>query len=452
MNNRIFMLVVIAGLALSACGAPPPAAPTQAPQPAAPTSAPAQQPVTIKFWMMPNGPDPNAAIDAEIAAFNRLHPEIKVEYEVVGWGDAYTKIQTAVQGGEGPCLTQLGTTWVPTFGSMGGLRPFSDAEVQAVGGAEAFVKASWDTAAVSGQVFALPWFADVRAIAYRKDLLQQAGLTPQQAFKDLESFEAALKTIKEKTGVAPIVHPGKNDWNVWQNAALFIWAYGGELVSPDGKSAAFASDAAVKGVTQFNSFFAKGLTPPDTLELNSSQAEGKFNTGEAATVIVGPWQIANARAPEEKGGVTKVVADNLAFAEFPAGPGGQYTFIGGSNLAILKTCQAPEAALTFINYLLTKESQVRFSQAIGLMPAKKEGQADPAFKDDPLYSAFIAASAKGKTSVAIPQWGQVENNLQTALQALWEDVAASGTTPISESQVKARLEEAANTVNTLLGQ
>src|SRR5215471_12932078 len=79
-------------------------------------------PVTIKLWYMPNGGDPAGAMQTEIDAFQQLHPEISVDAQQVDWGSALTRIQAAIQGGDAPCVTQLGTTWVPGFSAMGGLR------------------------------------------------------------------------------------------------------------------------------------------------------------------------------------------------------------------------------------------------------------------------------------------------------------------------------------------
>ncbi|MBV9171419.1 MAG: sugar ABC transporter substrate-binding protein [Chloroflexi bacterium] len=415
----------------------------------------AQQTTSIRFWYMPNGGDPTGALQAEIDGFNQVHPEVSIDAEQVDWGSAFTRIQTAIQGGDGPCLTQLGTTWVPGFSAMGGLRPFTQDEVSAMGGPSNFVNASWATSSLagSGQVTAVPWFADVRALAYRKDILAQTGLSAEDAFKDWTSFENTLMKVKQTSpDVAPFVHPGKNDWNVWQNGAMWIWGAGGDLLNPGYTQAVFNSDDAVRGVTEFASLYSKGLTSSDTLELNSNQTDSKFGDGKAFSIISGPWNISNARTPVDKGGWSNDVArQNLAFAQFPAGPGGNYTFVGGSNLAILNNCPNPDAAVAFVEYLTSNESQVRYAQTIGMLPAVNSAQHDPAFSADPNYRVFMVAAANGKTSAPIAQWGQVEPTLQEQLQAVWDDVAnLPAGKQISAEQVKSRLDAAAKAVNAYL--
>ncbi|RME72502.1 MAG: hypothetical protein D6784_13380, partial [Chloroflexi bacterium] len=72
------------------------AAPAEQAKEEAPAQAGAELSGELTMWVMPNGADPQAAIDAEIAAFNELYPNVSVSAEIVGWGDAYGRIQTAV--------------------------------------------------------------------------------------------------------------------------------------------------------------------------------------------------------------------------------------------------------------------------------------------------------------------------------------------------------------------
>ena len=403
----------------------------------------------ITIWTMPNGADPQGAIDAEIAAFEAENPGVNVTAEIVGWGDAFGAIQTAVQGGEGPCITQMGTTWIPTFGAMGGLHTFTAEEMAEVGGEDAYVAASMATGKVFGNVVALPWFADVRAIMYRTDVLEAAGLTEEEAFADTDSFIAALEAIKDSgQDIAGLVHPGRNDWNVWQNATQWGWSYGGDILTEDGTAATFNSPEFVAGVTQYYQLYGLGLTPANTLELNSSQTDAEYGEGRASMTMTGPWMISNLNDLEASG-YAQVVADNTAIAPFPTGPTGvDATYFGGSNVGILTTCDDYEAAWAFVKYLMTDESQIRYGNAVGMLPTTTTAQSDSSFVDDPWFSVFIAAAPSGMVSPSVPRWGAIENTLNTALQDLWEEVAAVDV--IDTATVQAALDDAAESVDTIL--
>jgi multiple sugar transport system substrate-binding protein len=286
------------------------------------------------------------------------------------------------------------------------------------------------------------------------------------AFTSIDNYIAALGQIRDakilvdpadatKGYVSPLVHPGKGDWNVWQNEAQWIWAYGGDLLNADMTQAAFNSDAAVDAVTLYSSLYAQGLTASNTLELNSASTDSALGTGLTATELAGPYVIPNFRNLAASG--FTVTEDQIGVAEFPAGPGGQFTFIGGSDLGIMGNCANFDAAWAFVKYMLRKDAQIRYGNAVGLLPVTLEGL-EP-FKSDPLYAPFIAAAAKGKTSAPSGQWAGIETAINGAFSGIWEDVGAAcakqgdaACVAVTKEQVKARLDAAAATVNTLLAQ
>ncbi|RMF28880.1 MAG: extracellular solute-binding protein [Chloroflexi bacterium] len=347
---------------------------------------------------------------------------------MLDWGSAWSKITTAATSGEGPDISQLGTTWVAAIAAMGALRPFTAEEIAAMGGAENFVEASWQTCNPVGSGFtvAIPWFVDTRAIIYRKDVLEKVGLDPDEAFATWDSFDAALARIKEareagEVETYPIGFPGKNDWNVLHNFAPWVWGAGGEMLNPGNTAAVFNSPEAIEGFKFYASLFTKGYTPPDVLELNSAQVDGMFPSGEVAMIISGPWMVKNSRTSEDEGGFAgSVAAENFAVHEIPAGPAGRFTFVGGSDLTVWNSSQHQEEAVEFVKFLVSKESQIRYGGNIGMLPAVKEALADPTFKDDPDYGVFVQAVEHGKSYPAIAAWGPLESAMVKNLGALWD--------------------------------
>ncbi|MFQ5614447.1 MAG: sugar ABC transporter substrate-binding protein [Anaerolineae bacterium] len=469
MMNRKYVATVslaLLTLLLAACGAAatPPAAEVQTVEVTkvievekevvvTATPVPAE-PVTLNVWIMPNGPQPLEIMQQEAAEFQKLHPNITVEVEVIDWGAAWSKITTAATGGEGPDISQLGTTWVGAISAMGALRPFSPEEIATVGGGEAFVEASWQTCNPVGSGFTtcLPWFVDTRAIVYRTDALAQAGLDPEQAFADWESFDDALAQLKEADlEMYPIAFPGKNDWNVLHNFAPWVWEAGGDMLNPGNTAAVFNSPEGIEGVEFYASLYTKGYTPEDALELNSAQIDGRFGEGQVAMVISGPWLVKNSQTPSDAGGFAGTeAAENLAVHQIPAGPAGRYTFVGGSNLTVWRASQHPAEAVEFVKFLVAKESQARYSTNIGMIPARKEALADPTFSDDPNYSVFVEAVDNGKSYPAIAAWGPLETAMVKHLGALWDDVAGVNGPFDPATMIPTRLNEAVREVDTLL--
>jgi multiple sugar transport system substrate-binding protein len=172
-----------------------------------------------------------------------------------------------------------------------------------------------------------------------------------------------------------------------------------------------------------------------------------------ANELAGPYVVPNIRAPKASGYTVK--EEQIGVAEFPAGKGGQFTFIGGSDLGIMKNCNNYNAAWALVKYLLRKDAQIRYGNAVGLLPVTLEGL-EP-FKSDPMYAPFIAAASKGKTSAPSGQWAGIETAINSAFTSIWEEVAAAcakqgdaACKPVSRDVVKAKLDAAAATVDELL--
>ncbi len=422
-----------------------------------PTPKPPEE-VNLKIWIMPNGPDPLGAINTEIKAYEKLHPNVHIKAEVLDWGSAWTKITTAATSGEGPDISQLGTTWVAAIAAMGALRPFTSDEVAAMGGKDNFVAASWQTCnpVGSGYTVAVPWFVDDRALVYRSDVMKKVGLDPDKAFATWDSFDAALAKIKKAHAAGdvscdPIGFPGKNDWNVLHNFAPWVWGAGGDMLNKGNTAAVFNSPKAIKGFKFYASLYTKGYAPKDVLELNSAQVEGLFTSGKICSVISGPWMIKGSRTPKDKGGwAGSIAAKNLAVHEIPAGPSGRFTFVGGSDLTVWRSSKHQKEAVDFVKYLAGKESQIRYGLNIGMLPAVKEALADPKFKDDPGYGVFVKAVEHGKSYPAIAAWGPLESAMVKNLGSLWDDVAGVNGTFDPDTVVPKRLNAAKKEVDAIL--
>ena len=117
---------------------------------------------TVKLWIMPNGPQPQEDMEASLAPFTEK-TGIKVDVEVVDWGVQLDRIRNAAVSGEGPDITQAGTTQVPFFAALGGFEDLGD-RVEDVGGASAYPEGVWQTTQVVGQdgTWSVPWFTEAR--------------------------------------------------------------------------------------------------------------------------------------------------------------------------------------------------------------------------------------------------------------------------------------------------
>ncbi len=377
---------------------------------------------TVTMWVMPNSGEPEADFLAVLAPFLEKNQDIDVKVTILDWGSAWTKITTAATSGEAPDITQLGTTQVAAVAAMGALEDLSGI-YDRFGGEAAFVPATLPTTQILGagsERFAAPWFIDTRALFYRKDICEAAGVNPETDFETWESFKAALTKMKGITvdgkEVTPLVMPGKNDWNVIHNFAPWIWGAGGEFIAPDNKTSVVDTNEAYEGVKFYTELALEGLMSMPALEKNSAEVEALFNAGEAATIFTGAYEIVTLRREQPE------LAEKIGTVPFPAGPAGRYAFFGGSGLSVFKSSKNKEAAYRVIEYLMTPEAQVAYQRFCGNLPTVQATYETDFVSEEPMREAFKEQLEFGKAYPSVAGWGPSETILQKGLSNVWDNV------------------------------
>ncbi|MGH6920514.1 MAG: ABC transporter substrate-binding protein, partial [Geminicoccaceae bacterium] len=136
---------------------------------------------------------------AALDIFERDNPDIKVTLERVAWADAREQFLREAAVGEGPDVVHIAQVWARSMGEAGVFIPLNElVEEHGLG-------AGWDDFASAdlasqddGTISAIPWTIDTFAMVYRKDILEQAGIT--QFPTTWEELREASAQIKERTG------------------------------------------------------------------------------------------------------------------------------------------------------------------------------------------------------------------------------------------------------------
>jgi multiple sugar transport system substrate-binding protein len=405
---------------------------------------------TVKLWIMPNGPQPKEDMEASLKPFTDK-TGIKVNVEVVDWGVQLDRIRNAAVSGEGPDITQAGTTQVPFFAALGGFEDLSD-RVGDIGGADAYPEGVWKTTQVVGQdgTWALPWVTEARSIYYRKDILAKAGVDPSTAFQDWDSFRSTLQTIKGKVpGIQPFGTPGKKAFDLVHHVMPFVWDAGGAELTDDNSKSAINSPEAVQGVEFFAGLVKDGLADKSQLERDGTQVENQFKGGKIAVWIGGPWVLPSAQRKEDTNWVP-AARKNVALAPMPAGPNGDaFTFVGGSNLMMFKSSQHKNEAWEVMKYLSQDQVQTDYAKLLGFFPSRQEPQQTYGASSGPNGEAVFKAIQQGRTYSPIPQWAEIENAYKGRFGNIL-DQASKG--QASEADIQKQLDEAAKEADGLLAQ
>ena len=135
----------------------------------------------------------------------------------------------------------------------------------------------------------------------------------------------------------------------------------------------------------------------------------------------------------------------------PTGPDGKaYTFVGGSDLMMLKSTKHPNEAWALMKFLSEDQTQKDYANLLGMFPARLEPQQQVG-DSDANHKAFFEAIQNGRTYAPIPQWGQIENAYKTRFGNILDSAAGVGK-GYSEATVKSELDAAAKEADGLLAQ
>src|SRR5512136_2051457 len=96
----------------------------------------------VSFSVFDHGADAIAHLRSLLAEFERRQ-HVRVHLTVLPFEGAWNAMVRMALYMDGPDVSAVGTSWVGDFVRMDALRPYSGAEVRALGDAESFLKASW---------------------------------------------------------------------------------------------------------------------------------------------------------------------------------------------------------------------------------------------------------------------------------------------------------------------
>jgi multiple sugar transport system substrate-binding protein len=450
-----WLIALVLALVVAACGGSDNNKSSSTSKPAADANA-LKKGTTVNFWIMPNGPQPQADMEKTVAPFEQ-QTGVKVNVEVVGWDVQLDRIKNAAVSGQGPDVTQAGTTQVPFFAALGGFEDVSS-RVNQIGGKSAYAPGVWQTTQLQGQsgTYAVPWFTEARAIYYRKDVLEKAGIDPATAFTDVNAFQQTLQTIHDKVPtiggkpISPFGMPGKKAFDLVHHVMPFVWDNGGAELSDDASKSTINSTQAEQGVDFVAQLVKKGLFDKSMLERDGTQVENQFKGGRLAVWIGGPWVLSTITRTDDKNWV-KAARDNVGVAAMPTGPAGKaFTFVGGSNLMMYKSSKNKNEAWALIKYLSGDSVQKSYAELLSFFPARLAPQEQVGNSDDN-HKAFYSAIKQGRTYAPIAQWGAIENAYKGRFGNILDSAAGQGK-PFSEGEVKSELNAAAKEADALLAQ
>jgi multiple sugar transport system substrate-binding protein len=390
----------------------------------------------IQIWEGYTGAEAKAFAHL-VAQYQAEHPGQKVSSLFVNNDNTLQKVLTAVRGGSPPDIAYLFGSWAPNVAQIPQVVDLTRVVQRPGVNWGDFWVGERAVATVKGKVIGVPALVDNLAVVYNKALFANAGLQPPGPGWTWQQFQADAKKLTNPAirqyGTA-YVTPGNED-TVWHWEAL-LWEAGGQLLSADGKKAAFDSPA---GLASLNTLRAMSVTDKSMyLDPTDSAYANLFNSGKIGMLVTGPWDLS---------GFPNVHYGVQVMPSYPGTGGGHQTISGPDSWVLFNNGAARAAAAEKFILWLTAPAQIRyFSLRTGNLPTRQSvgnaaglsQQMNTALPGVSTFTANLANVRQARPQT--PQYPKISQILGTMIVSVL----------LGKSQPQAVLSSAAQQVNQVL--
>jgi len=387
-------------------------------------NAAAQEDVTITIWSLDDENQPALNLARE---FSEMDNGITVDYRQIQFDDVVSESMRAFATGQAPDIIAVDNPEHALFAARGAFLDITDmvANSQAIDPDNYFPgplnSVSWDS-----KIFGVPKATNTIALYYNKDLFAAAGIdAPPQTWAEL--VEDARTLTDPANNVYGLAFSAKaSEEGTFQFLPWAQMAGGGY----DNINAA----GAVEALETWKVILDEKLASPDTLTRGQWDSTGTFNSGNAAMVISGPWEL-NRMLDEAK------FDWGVALLPVPEEGAPRSSAMGDFNWAIFSSSKHPDEAFQALEYFASQDD--RLFPEFGQLPARSDiaiPETGIALKDAALkvfQEQLQYAQARGPH----PEWPKISKAIQDAIQS-----ALTG-----QMSAKDALDQAASTISGVLG-
>lgn len=329
--------------------------------------------------------------------FARENPGAGATFEMGVWDDAHAKIAKWIEDGAGPDLVVVPDIWIAEFAD--GIRAYESYVTEEF--KARFYPVLYDKSLYRGRLYGPVWATSTKALFYRTDLFQKAGLRPPRT---LDELVVCARRLNDPPGHYGIGLPGAPEYDTADQFYFFFWGFGGEFFDASGKSA-INGPAGLKALSLYCDLPIRyRATQPEIWRYNRNETQRLFERGQLAMFETGPWAIEALRKN----------APGLPFGVVPLPTNAKpFTQIITDHLVIMKYSARPDLCHRFIEYAYHPSRRWAFC-ALGMVPELMAVGASRHFQADPAWKVFVDIIPTGK-ALPMMKWEPVEMAMREAL-------------------------------------
>lgn len=333
-----------------------------------------------------------------IQQFNAANPGIVVEQVNFPYEQYNQKVAASIPAGQGPDIVNLYYGWLPIYVKSGYIQALPESDFNADYFKSTYYNFVAESSLFGGKYYSVPIAVRSLALFYNPTLFSQAGLDPNAPPKTLQDLESYAKRLSKYDNQGNLIQSGlamqpDGQGHVWIREVLFR-QFGAVPYSADGRKVTYDSPEGITAFTWYTDLITKdkvgypNFATDDVTAFKSQKAamnvDGSFRIGTLKAVKDLTWKVAP--LPTYNG-----IDSN--FASYWTN--GIVSGVSGEKLA---------AAVKFLKFLSSPETQKSWLQAIGELPATPA--LSSAYASDPIVSVFLNGLVHAHATKYVDEAGQ----------------------------------------------
>jgi arabinogalactan oligomer/maltooligosaccharide transport system substrate-binding protein len=410
LNSFILLLTLVLIVGCGPGGAAPQPAQEQAGEEQAAAPAGSGEAITVTMWTKEGEADGGLQFSKALAEeFSKAHPNITLD--IVKKKDVEElreDFQTAALAGSSPDLLWTVNDHAGPFTAAELIQPVDDLFDLSV-----FVPGALEAVKLDGKTWGIPISSGNHLmLIYNKDLIEAAPANTDEL----------IAKGKELAGsTTPLI------FNQTEPFWLVPWlgGFGGQVFGDDGKTPTLDTPQMVDTLKFLHDIkFTDQIIPAES---DYDSADTLFKEGKAAMIINGDWSL---------GSYSETLGDKLGVARIPQVTAtGEWPkpYTAGTYFMIPEGVEGAklDAVKEFINYVTSKEVQLKQVQELKRLPALEAALDDPSLGSDPILKGSIEQLSVGTGMPAVLEmrcnWDAMKPEMQAVLadQKTPEDAATA---------------------------
>lgn len=369
------------------------------------------------------GADSTGATQEIIEAFEKLHPNIKIQRvdmpaDQGAQHDAY--VTSFAAGGTDYDIIDSNVTWPAEFAEAGYVLPIDTLLERDGFDTSDFVPGYMDAYTFKGRIWGLPCHSNAGLLYYRTDVIE----TPPTTWDEL--YEMAEEHVGEGGTKFGYVMQAAQYEGMVCNAIEFMASYGGDIIDDDG-NVVINNDGVKQGLEMMKKFVQAPFAPDNMTTFKEAEGNDSFAAGDVLFERNWPGSYATLNDPEKS-----KVAGHVGVAALPEGSEGSFGTIGGWGLMINKNTEHVDEAWEFVKFKAGAEGQ-KINAITGSQPPLIQSlyEDEEIIEANPFFGLLSDAVKSGVARPVSPVWTELSEVMQIEISK-----AISGTQSVDDTVSK----------------